>query len=43
MLYREYADEEIDETGLGIEQTVRLICKRAPIYNYSQNADLTNS
>lgn len=42
-LYREYADEEIDETGLDLEATVDLICKRASIYNYSQNADLTNS
>ena len=42
-LYNEYADEEIDETGLTIEQTVTKICKRASIYNYSQNADLTNS
>ena len=42
-LYSEYADEEIDETGLTIEQTVTKICKRVSIYNYSQNADLTNS
>ena len=42
-LYNEYADEEIDETGLTIEQTVIKICKRASIYNYSQNTDLTNS
>ena len=42
-LYRDYADEEIDETGLDIEETVTKICKRASIYNYSQNADLTNS
>ncbi|MBO7532089.1 MAG: shikimate kinase [Lachnospiraceae bacterium] len=42
-LYRKYADVEIDETGLDIEETVTLICERASIYNYSQNTDLTNS
>lgn len=42
-LYRKYADEEIDETGLDIEETVALICERASMYNYSQNTDLTNS
>ena len=42
-LYRKYADVEIDETGLDIEETVALICERASIYNYSQNTDLTNS
>ena len=42
-LYRKYADIEIDETGLNIEETVTLICERVSIYNYSQNTDLTNS
>ena len=42
-LYRKYADVEIDETGLDIEETVALICERASMYNYSQNTDLTNS
>ncbi len=42
-LYRKYADVEIDETGLDIEETVTLICERACMYNYSQNTDLTNS
>jgi shikimate kinase len=42
-LYRKYADVEIDETGLDIEETVALICERASTYNYSQNTDLTNS
>ncbi len=42
-LYKRYADIEIDETGLDIEETVALICERVSIYNYSQNADLTNS
>ena len=42
-LYRKYADVEIEETGLDIEETVALICERASMYNYSQNTDLTNS
>ena len=42
-LYRKYADVEIDETGLDIEETVTLICERASMHNYSQNTDLTNS
>jgi len=42
-LYRKYADVEIDETGLDIEETVTLICERVSMYNYSQNTDLTNS
>ncbi|MCR5619453.1 MAG: shikimate kinase [Lachnospiraceae bacterium] len=42
-LYRKYADIEINETGLDIEETVALICERVSIYNYSQNTDLTNS
>ena len=42
-LYRRFADIEIDETGLDLEATVARICGGASIYNYSQNADLTNS
>ena len=42
-LYRRFADIEIDETDLDIEATVAKICSGASIYNYSQNADLTNS
>ncbi len=42
-LYRKYADIEINETGLDIEETVALICERVSISNYSQNTDLTNS
>ncbi|MCR5440814.1 MAG: shikimate kinase [Lachnospiraceae bacterium] len=42
-LYRKYADVEIDETGLDIEETVTLICERVSTHNYSQNTDLTNS
>ena len=42
-LYRRFADVEIDETGLDLEATVAKICSGASIYNYSQNADLTNS
>ena len=42
-LYRKFADIEIDETGLDLEETVAKICSGASIYNYSQNADLTNS
>ena len=42
-LYRQYADIEINESGLGIEDTVTKICSGASIYNCSQNADLTNS